>query len=156
MGDVQVRASTTAGHCHYDNGHFDIYYKGELAHDSGRYDDDWGLQVDERIRTSEFFNYYQRTIAHNTILVYDPDEKFEMGVLNDGGQKELLMVGGETQTSRLTTTQGVYPTKRRPGRKRLGEKPRTVGYGRDARVRGDTSFLRTRAGTRRSRTARTR
>ena len=29
------------------------------------------------VRKSQFFNYYQRTIAHNTILVYDPDEKFE-------------------------------------------------------------------------------
>ena len=102
------------GHCHYDNGHFDVYYKGELAHDSGRYDDDWGLQVDERIRTSEFFNYYQRTIAHNTILVYDPDEKFEMGVLNDGGQLELIMSGG-LANSPTDYDAGTFPTERGPG-----------------------------------------
>ncbi|MBN2289554.1 MAG: hypothetical protein JXQ83_09505, partial [Candidatus Glassbacteria bacterium] len=32
-------------------------------------------------------NYFARTIAHNTVLVYDPEEKFDYGkVVNDGGQ----------------------------------------------------------------------
>ncbi len=98
-----------AGHSHYDNGHFDIYYKGELALDSGRYDDDWGLQSDpQTVVTSEFFNYYKRSIAHNTILVYDPDEKMDMGVVNDGGQMDLLMKGGRRNTP-SDYDQGNYP-----------------------------------------------
>ncbi len=82
-------------HAHFDNNSFEIYHKGPLAIDSGRYDDDWGMEQDsEEIRKSQFFNYYQRTIAHNTVLVYDPDETFEMGVVNDGGQLALLRVNG--------------------------------------------------------------
>jgi len=80
---------------HYDNNHFEIYCKGELAIDSGRNDDDWGLEKSpDTIRKSQFFNYYRRSIAHNTILVEQPDEEMEMGVANDGGQQELLYVGG--------------------------------------------------------------
>ena len=82
-------------HAHYDNNTFEIYYKGELAIDSGRYDDDWGMEQDPKtIVKSEFFNYYQRTIAHNTMLVYDPAEEMSLGVVNDGGQLELMRVNG--------------------------------------------------------------
>ena len=82
-------------HVHYDNNSFEIYQRGELAIDSGRYDDDWGMEEDPaEIVKSEFFNYYQRTIAHNSVLVYDPEEEFELGVLNDGGQQELLRING--------------------------------------------------------------
>lgn len=79
-------------HVHDDINGFSISHKGELAIDAGRYDDDWGVDVDSAsdIRLSQFFNYYRRTIAHNTMLVYDPDEKMEMGLLNDGGQMNRL------------------------------------------------------------------
>jgi hypothetical protein len=80
---------------HYDNNHFEIYCKGELAIDSGRDDDDWGLEKSpDAVRRSQFFNYYRRSIAHNTILVEQPEEQMEMGVVNDGGQKELLYADG--------------------------------------------------------------
>jgi hypothetical protein len=82
-------------HAHYDNNHFEIYYKGEQAIDSGRFDDDWGLERNaDAVRRSQLFNYYRRAIAHNTVLVRDPDEVMEMGVANDGGQKEMLFAGG--------------------------------------------------------------
>jgi hypothetical protein len=32
-------------------------------------------------------NYYKRTIAHNAMLVFDPNENFGLGVSNDGGQR---------------------------------------------------------------------
>jgi len=80
---------------HYDNNHFEIYYKGELAIDSGREDDDWGMERSPKdIQKSQFFNYYRRSIAHNTILVHDGSEVMDMGVVNDGGQKELFYVNG--------------------------------------------------------------
>ena len=102
-------------HSHYDNNHFEIYHRGELAIDSGRYDDDWGMERSpEQVRKSEFFNYYRRAIAHNTILVRDPDEKMEMGVVNDGGQKELLYASGMRNVPEDYDL-GAYPSDAGPG-----------------------------------------
>jgi len=68
------------GHQHAAENAFTIFKKGSLAINSGRYE--W--ESDHRP------NYTVRTIASNTILVYDPEEKFATsgGVLlsNDGGQ----------------------------------------------------------------------
>lgn len=81
-------------HDHYDVNAFQIYGGGELAIDSGRYDDDWDYSEQaDAIARSQFFNYYQRTIAHNTMLVRDPNERFGRGLLNDGGQRHLLWRG---------------------------------------------------------------
>ena len=79
-------------HVHHDINNFSIYHKGELAIDAGRYDDDWGTVIGDpkKIDKSQFFNYYKRTIAHNTILVYDPNEKMSAGIINDGGQLDQL------------------------------------------------------------------
>jgi len=68
-----------AGHHHKDQNAFTVYYKGPLAIDSGTYEaaGDWG--------SKHFWNYYTRSVAHNTILIYDPDEKFRK-YSNDGGQ----------------------------------------------------------------------
>ncbi len=71
------------GHDHLDIGHFDIYYKGALALDSGFYP---GTDEDHHR------NYFKRTVAHNAMLLYDPDEKMDnrySGSINDGGQKYL-------------------------------------------------------------------
>ncbi|UTY57218.1 heparinase II/III family protein [Massilia sp. erpn] len=74
-------------HQHLDQNSFSLYYKAPLLLDSGRYDE-YG--------TAHWNNYYTRTIAHNSILVYDKDESFYMGdaptpqkpslFINDGGQ----------------------------------------------------------------------
>lgn len=85
-------------HAHFDINSFDLSYNGGLAIDAGRYDCDWGVEDwtsskdSSRIRQSQFFNYYKRTIAHNTMLVYDPNERMSMNLLNDGGQVDLLRV----------------------------------------------------------------
>jgi hypothetical protein len=50
-------------HQHLDVGHFLIYKQEELAGDGGHYDE---------FGTTHDVNYHLRTIAHNTILVYDP------------------------------------------------------------------------------------
>lgn len=77
-----------ANHHHLDFGHFQIYYKGLLAADSGRY---------ESYGTLHDGTYNKRTVAHNTILVYDPDEKmsYMSSKVNDGGQR---IAGGEKAT----------------------------------------------------------
>ncbi|MCK9478884.1 MAG: DNRLRE domain-containing protein [Firmicutes bacterium] len=81
-GDVvaymKVGAFKFNNHNHLDSGSFQIYYKGPLAIDSGKY---------TSYGSSHDINYYKRTIAHNAMLVYDRDEKFPKGAVNDGGQR---------------------------------------------------------------------
>lgn len=96
---------TRGGHMHCDAGNFTIYYKGPLAIDSGVYNglpfvDENGNDVTNvKAGSYHFANYQQRTIAHNCILVYDPDENMtyhNLGELNDGGQLKV--------TKRITDT----------------------------------------------------
>ncbi len=71
-------------HQHIDKGHFLIYKNGALAVDGGgygspMYGDNWA-------------NYSTRTLAHNCVLVYDPDEEPWKGTSGtllypDGGQQ---------------------------------------------------------------------
>lgn len=81
-------------HVHYDINSFSIYHRGELAIDAGRYDDDWGAGDSAKMIRSQFFNYYKRTIAHNTILLKDPNEKMNSNIVNDGGQINQLTING--------------------------------------------------------------
>jgi hypothetical protein len=71
-------------HQHRDQNSFSLYYPGRLAIDSGSY------EVGSDYGTSHWTNYFTRTIAHNTITVFDPDESFGESVFgpraNDGGQ----------------------------------------------------------------------
>jgi len=73
-----------AKHDHLDAAHFVIYRKGHLAIDSGAdYTD---------TESPHYLNYYRRTVAHNTLLVYQPGESFFWGenkwtAANDGGQR---------------------------------------------------------------------
>lgn len=73
-------------HNHLDNNAFTIYKLGDLAIDSGLYGDSFA--------SSHWVNYYSRTIAHNSVLIYDPKEKFYgyewQPLVNDGGQKIML------------------------------------------------------------------
>ncbi len=69
-------------HQHLDVGHFLIYKYEELAGDGGHYDE---------FGTPHDVNYHLRTLAHSTILVYDPAETWpgiRAGTVtgNDGGQ----------------------------------------------------------------------
>ena len=70
-------------HQHLDNGHFLISKYNELAGDGGQYYY-FGGKHD--------INYLLRTIAHNSILVYDPEETwvniraYKESIGNDGGQ----------------------------------------------------------------------
>jgi len=69
-------------HQHLDVGHFVIYKYEELAGDGGQF---YSFATDHEV------NYLLRTIAHNTILVYDPNETWPAirkgrVTSNDGGQ----------------------------------------------------------------------
>ena len=68
-------------HGHRDANSFTIYHKGDLAIDSGAYDS---------YETPHWYNYYIRTIAHNTIVIHDPAEKMisrGKQYANEGGQR---------------------------------------------------------------------
>ncbi|MFA8435824.1 MAG: T9SS type A sorting domain-containing protein [Marinifilaceae bacterium] len=74
--------SKRAAHEHRDNNTFSIYRHKPLVVDAGYYDN---------TGSSHFNNYYSRTIAHNSVCVFDASESFfNFGsrVSNDGGQIE--------------------------------------------------------------------
>jgi len=69
-------------HQHLDVGHFLIYKHAELLGDGGHYD---------AFGSTHDVNYHLRSIAHNTILIHDPNERWpgiRAGSVtgNDGGQ----------------------------------------------------------------------
>ena len=72
-------------HHHLDQNSFTIFYKTPLLIDSGYYDG---------YKSAHWSNYYTRSIAHNLITVWDPEERFSNSnkkgpacCTNDGGQK---------------------------------------------------------------------
>lgn len=96
VAQMKVGELWFANHHHLDAGHFQIYYKGLLAGDSGRYNL-YGSAHDGA--------YNKRTIAHNTMLVYDPNEKMSyFGSVNDGGQR---VAGGEKSTIERIADRGL-------------------------------------------------
>ncbi len=86
IAEMKVNAYYFGNHQHLDAGAFQIYHKGPLAVDSGNYDGTSGAYGSEH-----HTNYYRRTIAHNSLLIYDPNEQFvwtaSRNVRNDGGQR---------------------------------------------------------------------
>ena len=74
--------SKRAAHEHRDNNSFTLFKNKPLLIDAGTYDTYAG---------SHYLNYYQRTIAHNSICVFDSTEvytNFGQPASNDGGQIE--------------------------------------------------------------------
>ncbi|MGC1243681.1 MAG: heparin/heparin-sulfate lyase HepB [Chryseosolibacter sp.] len=85
VAEMKVGVQNFANHQHLDAGSFQVYYKGPLAAESGIYEGGNGAYGSDH-----FKNYYQRTIAHNSMLVFDPNEQFfwhDQPVINDGGQQ---------------------------------------------------------------------
>jgi hypothetical protein len=86
IAEMRTNIYNIAGHQHADGGSFEIYYKGPLAIHSGVYQGATG-----GYGSPHHVNYYMRTIAHNTLLIYDPQEKFSTSrfkeLANDGGQR---------------------------------------------------------------------
>lgn len=87
IAQMKVSEKHYGNHQHLDAGSFQIYYKGPLAIDSGGYDN---------YSSPHCMNYSKRTIAHNSLLVYNSSESFNSAnygdgktsvAANDGGQK---------------------------------------------------------------------
>ena len=92
MAEKKINKNFVGNHQHLDGGSFQIDYKGPLAIDSGSYQGSSGGYNSPHCK-----NYFKRTIAHNSLLIYDPDEKFACWnygggdktefATNDGGQR---------------------------------------------------------------------
>lgn len=85
VAELKINEYNFNNHQHLDAGAFQIYARGALAIDSGLYQGG----ADGGYGAPHHKNYYWRTIAHNSLLVYDPAEKFSAkgDYGNDGGQR---------------------------------------------------------------------
>ena len=119
----------TAGHKHFDEGHFTIYKHGYQALDTGARLVYSGMVNNERLQTNcrHNRNYFLRTVAHNCILIHDPDEDFGTAhvvhgitfpLVNDGGMRErigstLLAFGATDKTTYAAADiTGAYSTQK--------------------------------------------
>lgn len=84
ISEMKINEYNFVNHQHLDAGAFQVYYKGALAIDSGVYEGGSAGGYG----SSHCLNYSWRTIAHDSLLVYDPNEKFGgRGYGNDSGQR---------------------------------------------------------------------
>lgn len=82
--EMKINEYWSTNHQHQDAGAFQLYYKGMLATDSGYYQSKIVFFDIEKRKTSTVgdtgygshhdYNYNKATIAHNCMLVLDPDE----------------------------------------------------------------------------------
>ena len=94
VAEMKIGGDVVNNHQHLDAGHFQLYYKGILASDSGMYQGADDGQSDYDDDHHKF--YSTKTIAHNSMLVYNPDEVSWIesmmsgrGTCLDGGQKAI-------------------------------------------------------------------
>ena len=87
---MKIGVSYSANHEHKDAGHFQIFYRGILASDSGRYD---------LYGTTHDYAYHKQTVAHNCLLIYNPSKKSSGKWIYSGGQSiHKSGVNGENAT----------------------------------------------------------
>lgn len=91
-------------HQHYDQNSFTLFKHADLALDSGVYSGD-GLSYHDQ-------NYYVRTLAHNTLCVYNPTERFDDArpdaESNDGGQRTMLPASRYPTSAEYFATHAVH------------------------------------------------
>lgn len=102
IAEMKINEQFFGNHQHMDGGSFQLYYKGPLAIDAGAYQGSSGGYNSPHNK-----NFFKRTIAHNSLLVYNPNEKFASWNYggqdktefadNDGGQR---MPGDRWETCR--------------------------------------------------------
>jgi len=129
IAEMKINEYSFLNHQHQDAGAFQIYYKGPLAIDAGAYNGSSGGYNSPHNK-----NFFKRTIAHNSLLIYDPNEVFRSSgyggqdktefAANDGGQRlpgkdwsaprELKeMLAGNFRTGRILA-QGFGPDMQTP------------------------------------------
>ena len=83
IAEMKINEQFVGNHQHLDGGSFQLYYKGPLAIDAGSYQGSSGGYNSPHNK-----NFFKRTIAHNSLLIYDPDEKFACWNYGGGGKTE--------------------------------------------------------------------
>ena len=73
IAEMKINEQFVGNHQHMDGGSFQIYHKGPLAIDAGAYSGSSGGYNSPNNK-----NYFKRTIAHNSLLVYDPERKVRL------------------------------------------------------------------------------
>ena len=81
---MKIGGRSVGNHDHYDAGSFQIIYKSILAPDTGVYDE---------YQNNHHFYYEQATIAHNSLLIYNPAFSSTQNGYYSGGQR----LTGETR-----------------------------------------------------------
>ncbi len=89
IAEMRMIEQYTGNHQHHEAGSFYLFYKGPLAIDSGFYQGLGGHYGD-----AHNYCYHKRTIAHNALLVYDPDEVFDENGQQEKAGKELYRNDG--------------------------------------------------------------
>ena len=77
---MKVGVRTVGNHDHLDAGQFQIFYKEMLAGDTGAY---------ASYGENHHYYYHQATIAHNSLLIYNPSLKSSDNGYYSGGQRVL-------------------------------------------------------------------
>lgn len=115
VAEMKTNIYNFAGHQHADAGDFALYYKGPLVGHGGIYQGVNGGFTGDHEK-----NYYRRTIAHSTLLIYDPKENFGR-LNNDGGQRSLTepktlddMLRGNTYRTGAVLAEGFGPDPQKP------------------------------------------
>jgi len=120
---MNMREYSAKNHVHLDVGHFGIYYKGHLALDAGIYQ---GQDPNNEWGKLNYVNYYARTIAHNSLLIIDPNEPTPYegsnvkAIARDGGQfsfknrawdslQEMMSAGKSAQILAHSIAAGIAP-----------------------------------------------
>jgi hypothetical protein len=134
-GDAATQITFQCGdrftyHQHQDQGSFTIWKGGDLAIESGVYEGYASTAAESHIQ-----GYYSRTVAHNTLLVLDPRERFEgyrsgNTVPNDGGQRTWRPGGNSPSAAEWTAHHERYET---------GEIQRFIDAGPYAYIRADVT-----------------
>ncbi len=120
---MNMREYNARNHVHLDDGNFSIYYKGHLAIDAGIYQ---GKEEENGWGKEDYINYYIRTVAHNSLLILDPNEPTPLEGWNkktksrDGGQfsfsnkawstsQQMIAGGKNAQIMANEIAEGVMP-----------------------------------------------
>lgn len=110
VASMKVPENFYEGHSHRDAGHFYLYYKGPLAIDSGIYESTPFVDQAGKVVTTDLTafsvhnkNYARQTIAHNSMLIYDPSEvTYYMNninpIVNSGGQHAMQTVASDLKS----------------------------------------------------------
>ena len=90
---MKIGVKTAGNHDHQDQGQFQIFYKGMLAGDTGVYDS---------YSSQHRNNYHRQTIAHNCILVRNPDSTSDSGGQKKIGGDEMSLSNWNTESRTKT------------------------------------------------------